>query len=101
MSIFNSTKVSVVFVLITLLVFTPCLASAQDLEQEISKSTVGNTFIDAAIYRPVGLIAIPVGAVLFVITIPFSAISSSVGTSFEKLVAHPAKYTFVRPLGDI
>ncbi len=101
MAIFNSIKVSVVFVLISSLIFAPCLTSAQDLEREISKSTVGNTFLDAVIYRPVGLIAIPVGAVLFVITIPFSAISSSVGTSFEKLVAQPAKYTFVRPLGDI
>ncbi len=101
MANFNSIKVSVVFVVISAMIFTPCLTSARDLEREISKSTVGNTFIDAAIYRPVGLIAIPVGAVLFVITIPFSAISSSVGNSFEKLVAQPAKYTFVRPLGDI
>ena len=101
MASFNSIKVSVVFMLISSLILTPCLTSAQDLEREIRKPTVGNTFIDAVIYRPVGLIAIPLGAVLFVVTIPFSAISSSVDTSFEKLVAQPARYTFVRPLGDI
>jgi hypothetical protein len=70
-------------------------------ERELRNPTVGNTFIDAIAYRPVGLVSIPVGAVLFVLTLPFSAIGGNVGTSFDNLVVTPARFTFVRPLGDI
>lgn len=95
-------KQLLICVIIALMIFTPFGASAlAQAEKNISKPTAGNTFIDAVIYRPVGLVAIPVGAVLFVLTIPFSAIGGNVGESFYNLVATPAKYTFVRPLGDI
>ena len=95
-------KQLLICVIIALMIFTPFGASAlAQTEEDISKTTAGNTFIDAVIYRPVGLVAIPVGAVLFVLTIPFSAIGGNVGESFYNLVATPAKYTFVRPLGDI
>ena len=84
------------------MIFTTFGASAlAQAEEDISKPTAGNTFIDAVIYRPVGFIAIPVGAVIFVLTLPFSAIGGNVGQSFYNLVTTPAKYTFVRPLGDI
>ena len=53
------------------------------------------------IYRPIGLILIPIGAIVFTLTIPFSALGRNVGDSFDNLVAAPARYTFVRPLGDI
>ena len=97
----TTAKFIIVTVLTVSLIFAPLCASAYTLEQEISKPTVGNTFIDAIVYRPVGLIAIPAGAVLFALTIPFSALGGNVGQSFDNLVAKPAKYTFVRPLGDI
>ena len=74
---------------------------AENAERELRRPTVGNTFIDALIYRPIGLVAIPVGALLFALTLPFSALGGNVGTSFDNLVAAPAKFTFVRPLGDI
>ena len=88
-------------VLACLLLFNAALCPAADLEKQVAKPTAGNTFIDALIYRPVGLILIPVGAIAFVLTIPFSALGRNVGSSFDNLVATPARYTFVRPLGDI
>ena len=78
-----------------------CVPGAWAGERELRNPTVGNSFIDAIFYRPVGLVSIPVGAVLFVLTIPFSAIGGNVGNSFDNLVVTPAKFTFVRPLGDI
>ena len=94
-------KIPVILLLVCLLLLNSAVCPAADLEQQIAKPTPGNTFIDAVIYRPVGLIAIPVGAVLFVLTLPFSALGKNVGSSFDNLVATPARYTFVRPLGDI
>lgn len=70
-------------------------------EKDLGQPTPGNTFIDALIYRPVGLVAIPLGTVLFVVTLPFSATGGNVGQSFDNLVIAPIKYTFARPLGDI
>ena len=93
------TMVGIVLACLLLLNATVCPAA--DVEKQIAKPTAGNTFIDALIYRPVGLILIPVGAIAFVLTIPFSALGRNVGSSFDNLVATPARHTFVRPLGDI
>lgn len=67
----------------------------------LDEPTPGNTFLDALIYRPLGLVAVPVGAVLFVVSLPFSALGGNVSKAFDNLVIYPARYTFCRPLGDI
>ena len=95
------TKIPVIITLVCLVLLNPAVCPATNLEEQIAKPTPGNTFIDALIYRPIGLIAIPVGAVAFVLTLPFSALGKNVGSAFDNLVATPARYTFVRPLGDI
>jgi len=41
-----------------------------------------------------------VGAVVFVVTLPFTLPSKSVDRAAKKLVAEPAQYTFKRPLGQ-
>jgi len=67
----------------------------------VGEPTPGNTFLDALIYRPVGLVSIPLGCVLFVVSLPFSATGRNVGQSFHNLVVVPIDWTFNRPLGDI
>ena len=94
-------KKSVIVALVGLLLLNPAVCPATDLESQIAKPTLGNTFIDAVVYRPVGLVAIPVGAAIFVLTLPFSALGKNVGSAFDNLVATPARFTFVRPLGEI
>lgn len=56
---------------------------------------------DIAFMRPFGLLATVGGAVAFVISLPFSALGGNVGEAADKLVVAPAKFTFVRPLGQI
>jgi hypothetical protein len=41
------------------------------------------------------------GSVAFVVTLPFSIPTKSVDKAAQKLVVDPARYTFVRPLGQI
>jgi hypothetical protein len=55
---------------------------------------------DLVILRPAGLIATAAGSVVFVVALPFSLITGSVGKTFNALVAGPAEYTFWRTMGD-
>jgi hypothetical protein len=55
---------------------------------------------DVLLARPVGLISIVVGSVMWVVALPFSLPSDSVDMAGKLLVVDPCKFTFVRPLGD-
>ncbi len=55
--------------------------------------------IDGLVVRPISLVATVVGAVAFVITLPFSALGDNVDEAGENLVVRPAAFTFSRCLG--
>jgi hypothetical protein len=55
---------------------------------------------DVLIARPVGLVSIVFGSVMYIVALPFSIPSDSVDKAGKLLVADPFKYTFSRPLGD-
>jgi hypothetical protein len=54
---------------------------------------------DALIARPVGLALTVAGTTTFLLTLPMSISSHSVGNAAEGLIIKPGGYTFVRPLG--
>lgn len=56
--------------------------------------------LDLVVLRPVGFIATVGGIVAFVVSLPISIPTLSVGKAFNALVASPARYTFVRELGE-
>ena len=55
---------------------------------------------DALVVRPVGLAATAVGAAVFVVALPFAALSGDVNRTGRILVGAPARFTFQRRLGD-
>ncbi len=55
---------------------------------------------DVIVARPVGLVAIVLGTAVFIVALPFAAISGSVEPVARTLVAEPSKFTFTRPVGD-
>ena len=57
--------------------------------------------VDGLLLRPGGVLATLLGTVVFVVTLPFSIPTKSVDKAAQKLIVDPAKYTFVRPLGQI
>lgn len=63
---------------------------------ENDRGVVGDTIFA----RPLGLASIVGGAVLWVVSLPFAAISGSLDTTTETLITNPIKYTFERPVGD-
>jgi hypothetical protein len=54
---------------------------------------------DALIGRPLGLATTIAGAAVFLVTLPASIPSQSVGDAAWGLVGRPGGWTFVRPLG--
>lgn len=54
---------------------------------------------DVVFVRPVGLAAVVVGTALFIVALPFSIPSGSVGYTAEVLIVEPFNYTFKRPIG--
>lgn len=55
---------------------------------------------DMVFARPLGLVAIATGAALWVVALPFAAITGSLQETTETLINNPVKYTFARPVGD-
>ena len=54
---------------------------------------------DLVVLRPVGAVLTAVGAVMFVVSLPFTAPTGGVKDAGKVLVADPAKFTFARCLG--
>ena len=54
---------------------------------------------DALVVRPVMLVTTLVGAAIFIVSSPFSALGGNFEESFEVLVQEPFETTFVRCLG--
>lgn len=55
---------------------------------------------DVTVVRPVCLIATAACCAVWVVTLPFQAMSKSVKSTAHTMVVVPAKATFTRPVGD-
>ena len=84
-------------------VFTAAIAGqSMAANEQLPKDRAGgDMMLDAVGARPIGLIAIVAGSVAFVIALPFTIFSDSVGSSADELVKKPIDYTFRRPLGQL
>jgi ABC-type uncharacterized transport system permease subunit len=96
------TKRSLALVVVALLVCTTtgssALAQGQRLEEE---ATAEGMMADLVLLRPLGIAATAIGTVFFIVSLPFSGPTGSIGVAFQKLVAEPAGFTFARPLGEV
>ena len=72
--------------------------SVNSARAEIDKSldAVG----DIALVRPGCFVATVLGSAVFIVALPFAAMSGSVHQTADTLVVHPAQATFTRPVGD-
>ncbi len=59
-----------------------------------------NVATDILILRPVGLVMIPVTAIIYVIGYPFAKASGAEKEAYQSLVGDTIDYTFERPLGE-
>ena len=77
-----------------------CLALMGGLTTPSARADSMSTAADALVVRPVCFAATLVGSAIFVIALPFAAVSKSVKKTASTLVEAPARATFTRPIGD-
>ena len=78
---------------LTFFVSVPAVAAPED------GPTTQAAVVDILVARPLGIVVTAVGAALFVVSLPFSALGGNVGKAAQMLVVRPARETFVRCLG--
>jgi len=81
------------------LVLTAGPVLAYDQEQSRREPSSGEAFADALLGRPLGLVSMALGAVAFVVSLPFTIPSHSADQAAKVLVRVPTEHTFKRPLG--
>ncbi len=55
---------------------------------------------DGVLARPLGLASTVIGSAFFIVTLPFTIPSGSVGSAKRQMIDYPAWFTFKRPLGE-
>ena len=73
-----------------------CAATPVHAEEDRTLGAIA----DVGLVRPGCLVATVAGSALFVLALPFAAMSGSVKRTAHTLVVYPAKATFTRPVGD-
>ena len=53
------------------------------------------------VVRPLSLAGTVLGTAIFIVALPFNALTLNFKDPARRLILEPAKYTFVRPLGDL
>ena len=101
-SMLSLKKILVSCILLVSLILNPLSVLAEKVKPEPSKEekTAERMTIDLIAARPIGLVATLGGAVVFLVSWPFSALGGNSEAAWDTLVADPAAYTFQRPLGD-
>lgn len=84
--------------LVAALAFAPA-ASYAEIRTAAPPSAAAMGF-DMLLVRPLGLVSTVAGTGLFVVSLPFSILGLNADDAAVRLVGEPAKFTFVRPLGE-
>jgi len=94
-------KTCIVSLLAMTLLFGPLSVIAATVEDKRTKEHADPVVMaaDLILVRPLGLVATLAGSVVFIVSIPFSALGGNTEEAWESLVESPATYTFKRPLG--
>ncbi len=79
--------------MLTCMVSVPAMAAPDDGPR------AGDAVLDILVARPLGIAVTGIGAVLFVVSLPFSALGRNVGQAGKMLVGGPFQETFLRCLG--
>lgn len=83
-----------------LLVLALAAPSTVPADDSVSGDKGTDMVVDAVVMRPLGLVGTILGAVVTVVTLPFTLPSGSADEAAQYMIVAPAEYTFNRPLGD-
>ena len=82
-------------ILTVVCILTMCFCSVPTSRAD-ELDAVGDVFL----VRPGSFVATVIGSAVFVVALPFAAMSRSVKHTAEVLVIRPARFTFTRPVGE-
>ena len=74
--------------------------AAADTDNPDKKNDPMAMTVDLVLCRPLGLVAMLGGTLIFVVSSPFSALGGNIEEAWNGLVVDPAEFTFKRPLGE-
>lgn len=63
--------------------------------------TGGEVTFDIILVRPLGVVSMALGTAIFVVGLPFTIPTWSVGVAAKRLIVEPARFTFARPVGEL
>lgn len=95
-------KKTVILFLLALWLLPYCLPNPVAAQEHLSDldDKGGYMIGDLVVMRPLGIAATAVGAVAYVLSLPFSLSGGNEPEARKKLMGDPANYTFNRPLGE-
>ncbi|MEJ2529823.1 MAG: hypothetical protein P8Z39_07055 [Gammaproteobacteria bacterium] len=82
-------------------IISGCASNNNRMDSNREDPETGEMIADAAVVRPMTLWASAIGAVGWVVTLPFTLPSGSAGDVGKAWVADPLGYTFCRPVGEM
>ena len=89
----------------TLLAASASVAASDNIDPSFNSQSNGTPssgaiLMDVVVLRPLSLVGTVLGTAVFIVGLPFEAMSGDVAGPANRLVAQPARFTFTRPLGD-
>lgn len=81
---------------------SPAYSSSESMRSMMSGSDPVSPAVDVLLLRPVAFVTLVGGTALFVAALPLIAITRphEIGKPFDHLVAEPARYIWMDPLGS-
>ena len=79
----------------------PLAASADDGAVIDNAPTAEAMTFDLFIMRPLGLVGTVRGTAVYIVALPVNILTLNLADPARRLILEPAKYTFVRDLGDL
>ncbi len=82
-------------------VASPAYASSESMRSMMAGSDPVSPTVDVLLLRPVAFVSLIAGSALFLVSMPIVAITRphEIGRPFDLLVAEPARYIWMDPLG--
>ncbi len=94
-------KLIAVLSLAALLTLPAATTQASNLSSDYEDTGGTAIALDVLIARPLGIVSLALGTVIFIVALPYTIPSWTLGRTADKLVADPFRFTFLRPVGEV
>jgi hypothetical protein len=94
-------KLITILSLAVLLTLPSASTHASDLSSDYEETNGTAIVLDVLIARPLGITSLAIGTVVFIVALPYTIPSWTIGRTADKLIADPFRFTFLRPVGEV